>query len=395
MAKNSKYQDLGVDAGKDSVRKAFAGVIDNDYPGAFVNIINDPEIDGLVHTLHQDGDGSKILARLVLYNETGNVAYLRGAVDDALQMNLGDISASGFVFGLTMVGDVIDIRNTPNVPKDIIMEQIAIRISELMALYKSYGFDQMYFMGGETADLPDQIRNIAFNVGVYARAKKGDIVTGNVAHGDKIWGFASDGQAVWEGNPNSGIMANGLTLGRNCLTWSGYNDTYPALIGKNKYYGRYHVGDTHDFLPETTVLEALVSPTRQWSILIRILMEKLKENDLLHMLHGISMNTGGGATKIGHVGNSILYKKTMPTLPGIFQLIQQEGEVSWKEMFEDFNCGIGIDVVGEDNLLFAQVLEEVSAETQVQLYELGTCEKWDGDGNKVVLETPYGKFDDY
>ena len=36
------YQKLGVDAAKGSVRKVFSQRVDNDYPGAFVNIVNDP-----------------------------------------------------------------------------------------------------------------------------------------------------------------------------------------------------------------------------------------------------------------------------------------------------------------------------------------------------------------
>lgn len=52
---DSHYARLGVDAGKGSVRKTFGGIIDNDFPGAFVNIVRDPERPGEVFTGHMDG----------------------------------------------------------------------------------------------------------------------------------------------------------------------------------------------------------------------------------------------------------------------------------------------------------------------------------------------------
>ena len=37
----SQYEKMGVDANKDSVREAFEKIIDNECPGAFVNIVTD------------------------------------------------------------------------------------------------------------------------------------------------------------------------------------------------------------------------------------------------------------------------------------------------------------------------------------------------------------------
>ena len=174
--------------------------------------------------------------------------------------------------------------------------------------------------------------------------------------------------------------------------WSGYTKQYPHLIRSGgAYQGRYKVGDS------SGVARVLISPTRQWSILIRVLIEKLKAQNSLHLLHGISMNTGGGATKIGNIGNGgILYNKTsMPTVtPEIFRIIQKETGETWCDMYQGFNCGIGIDIVGEDSPVLAGILKEVSDETNVVLYELGTCSKKEGK-NKVVLDTSFGRFEDY
>lgn len=384
----SKYAALGVDAGKASVRKAFGKHIDNEYPYAFVNIVRDPMRRGWVRTQHMDGDGSKFIQRLLIHAETGRTDVFRGAVDDALQMNLGDIAASGFVFGPIMVTDVINI-NRFNVPKDMLMEEVGQRFGELMELYREHGFN-IHFLGGETADLPNQVKSIAFDVAVSAHAKRGDVIAGNVEPGDKIYGFASDGQAAWEDEPNSGIMSNGLTLAQHALMWEGYQEKYPNL---GKYQGLYKVGEQASQPYNFIVSEALTSPTRHWAILIKSLLEELRVADLYEDLHGISLNTGGGVTKISHVGSGIIYYKQMPYPPDIFKLIHDKSEENWKNMYKGFNCGIGQDVVGRDNPRFRDVLQKVSDQTHVRLYELGICRASNDGQNHVIVETEQGTFE--
>ena len=381
----SHYARLGVDAGKEAVRKAFATVIDNDFLGAWVNIVSDPTKKGGVFTQHMDGDGSKFIQRILVYRETGDIAVFRGATDDALSMNTGDIAAAGFTAGVITVTDVLNV-NGFNVPKQHIMEQIGDRLSELIKLYRKYGF-QIYFLGGETADLPHQVQTVAFDIAVHARAMKKDLVLGNVQHGDIIWGFASDGQAVWEDELNSGIMSNGLTLARMALMSRAYTKKYPDLVRiGGAYEGRFCVADSEGRA------HALISPTRQWAIVIKMLLDKLKERKATHLLHGITMNTGGGATKIAHLGTGgITYQKKMPYPPEIFHEIQIASNESWFDMYKGFNCGIGIDIIGDEKINL--VVQEVSAETRVILHRLGMCHyRSRNEKNKVELITPFGTF---
>jgi phosphoribosylformylglycinamidine cyclo-ligase len=383
----SIYAKLGVDADKTDVRKAFSSRIDNEYPKAFVNIITDPFRRDWAKTLHMDGDGSKFIQRLLVCSETGDPEVLKGAVDDAWQMNLGDIAASGFVFGPILVGDILNL-NRFNVDKKLIMDQVGERFGELKEMYRRFGF-KIFFMGGETADLPVQVVTEAFDGGVAADAKKRDLITGNVQPGDKIYGFASDGQAIWEEKPNSGIMSNGLTLAQTCTMWSGYREQYPKFM---QYTGKYKVGEKAPPPYDFVVSDALTSPTRHWALLIRLLLEELKRNGGYEDLHGISMNTGGGATKISHVGSGITYEKIMPNPPDLFQFIQGESGEEWKDMFKDFNCGVGLDIVGADNFAFRNALQRVSDMTHVELYDLGGCKKSDDGENHVALETEQGLF---
>ncbi|MBI4779154.1 hypothetical protein HY797_01730 [Candidatus Falkowbacteria bacterium] len=392
MAEKSKYEELGVDPDKRSVREIFGKIVKNDFPGAFVNIVRGTGATGKVFTMHADGDGSKMVQRLLHYLEIGDEQIFQGAVDDAFSMNSGDVAASGFVFGRWIINQIINI-NAKNAPKDLIMRQIALRVEGLLKLYESCGFKQIFFLGGETADLPDQVNSVVYDVGVFAEGYDCELVTGNVQPGDQIYGFASDGQASWESFPNSGIMANGLTLARTCLMQEYYGLKYPFLVRNNgKYQARFAPADKPDALGGITVSQALLSPTRQWAILIRLLIQELKNRKIFHMLHGISLNTGGGATKIAHVGQGILYVKTMPDPPPIFHLIQAESGESWRDMYKDFNCGVGIDVVGSYSAEFKAALKFASMATGVKLFHLGKCVKNLAEKNSVILRTQFGDF---
>lgn len=392
MPSTSMYEKLGVDPSKQSVRDIFAKLIDNEYPGAFVNIITDPFCEDRVLTQHQDGDGSKFVQRLIQYLEDGDERVFAGMADDALSMNSGDIAASGFVFGPWVITDVLNLSLPPDLKK-VVMKAVALRLLELREIYKEHGFD-LKFLGGETADLPDQVRSGVFDIAITAWADKSDLIAGNVVAGDLIFGFASDGQAAWEQEPNSGIMSNGLTLARSCLMDESYNEKYPLLKRDGDFYtGRFDFHEHLKALNYMSVGDALLSPTRQWAIVIKTLISILKEKNSLNMLHGISMNTGGGATKISHVGSGgLIYVKNMPTPPPLFLLIQKETGESWENMYRSFNCGIGIDVVGENNKIFREAIIETSKRCHIILYHLGKVVKGETEANQVLLSTQYRDF---
>lgn len=385
----SIYQELGIDPHKSSVREIFAAVVQNDFPGMFVNVLRDRRNPGWVKTKHPDGDGSKFLQRMLHWLETGDRSVVQGAVDDALSMNTGDIAAGGFV-------DEYDVTEICNVgllkgdTKKTILRQIALRLVEIFALYREHGI-KIDFYGGETADLPDQVLSIVFDMDIWSRLQEAELIKGNVVPSDKIWGFASDGRAVWENAWNSGIGSNGLTMARIDMMHKKYAEKYPWLCrgDKDKHFrGSFLVTDSHKLLEplELTVSEAIMSPTRQWALVIRMLIEKLKQRGVLHLLHGISMNTGGGATKIRHVGEGILYVKEMPRFAPFFQLIQEETGETDENMLTTFNCGIGIDVVGStEGGVLEDALKSVSAESGIDLFELGECHKSQTGKNEVEL----------
>ncbi len=389
MSKTSLYEKLGVDPHKDKVRGVFHKIVKNDFPHAFCVLARDAEHPGSVKVKHSDGSGSKSVQRCLHYFETGDEKIFRDDICDALSSNTSDIAACGFVENYE-VTDVVNI-NSKNVPKDAILAQLGLGFQEMIALYDKYGL-KIEFLGGETADLPDQVNSYAIDIDVRAETEEKNIVRGNVEAGDLIFGFASDGQAEWEEKPNSGMMTNGLTMARTVLMSADYNKKYPFLSGKNLCQGKYKIGDEAPGL-DMTVGEAILCPMRQWAIVIKMLIAELEKQNAFQHLHGLCINTGGGLTKIRSLGEGVRYVKNIPEPPALFKLIQSESGESWENMCVAFNMGVGLEVVGsgEGGTLKAAI-EKVSAESGVRSLELGKCEKAK-DKNEVALATPFGSFE--
>lgn len=389
----SMYGRMGIDAHKEAVVNAFKPIISNIYPYAWVNITRDPLAPGYVRTLKVDGDGSKPTLHCLHFLETGDPTYLGNSADDDFAMVAGDMGAAGFVHEL-LFADALDINKFP-VPglKEALMAAYSRRIQEIMELHRRYGFIVEFF-GGETADLPSQVvASYITNGFSYGRTQEKYVIQGNVQPGDFIWGFASGGQAIWEPKPISPLMCNGVTLAGSVILWGGYNKKYPFLRHeKNKFLGRFKIDDKPEGLDGMTAIEAVCSPTRQWAIIFRLLIDELERRNALHLLHGLTVNTGGGASKVIRLGENITFFKEMPPLPPFFRLICSECSISAQEMYEDFNCGVGADAIGSnEGGILEDAIRAVSNQVGVEYWRLGECFEWSASsGNHVTLETPLG-----
>ncbi len=169
-------------------------------------------------------------------------------------------------------------------------------------------------IGGETAEMPglyagEDYDLVGFIIGVV---EKGKIIMGKaIVVGDTIIGL-----------PSSGLHTNGYSLVRKI-----FGETKSAL---DAYY------------PELghTLGETLLEPHRCY-------YHQLKP--LLPLIKGMAHITGGGL--IGNVPRILPQKVAAQfrirawTIPPIFQLIQQRGNVNRDEMYRVFNMGIGMVVV--------------------------------------------------
>lgn len=388
MKPGSKYLRLGVDSRKRGV-ELLESLIPNLFPGAFTPICQDQERAGKGLILHVDGAGSKPIISYLCYRELGGGGWFEGLSQDVLAMNIDDVVA--VAAQPTLFADYIAI-NPIHVPKDEVISELAEGFRKALETISSYQREFRItptFAGGETADLPDQIRTLDVAGALFATIDlKKALKPDKLGEGDVIVGLRSDGRAVYERKENSGIMCNGISLARHVLLKREYHQRYPEVgepALKERYSGRFSLDDFIDEL-DMTLAEALLSPTRIYApIIAEIILRSFDEVKI--MCH----NTGGGLTKIMKVGKGIRYvKDDLPEPSPIFKLIQDEGKVSWREMHEVFNMGVGFELVVEEGC--ADDVIQLAEKYKVSAEIIGKIELTREPVNEVVIKSRYGSF---
>lgn len=191
-------------------------------------------------------------------------------------------------------------------------------------------------IGGETAEMPgfypdDEYDLAGFVVGVVERNR---IIDGSeISEGDVLIGLKS-----------SGLHSNGYSLVRKVF-----------LEEK-----RYNLDDRLDELGGAMLGEVLLTPTR---IYVNTVLHILKHNSIKGMVH----ITGGGfqdnIPRVIPKSCKAVINTSAWQFPPIFGLLERDGNIPREEMFNTFNCGIGMILVVpkdgvQDILLQASALGE-------------------------------------
>jgi phosphoribosylformylglycinamidine cyclo-ligase len=378
----SLYRDLGVDTEKKGI-DFFQKQINNLYPNAFCVIQKDPANPSMGLILHMDSAGSKPVQAYLHYKETGDPSWFKGLSQDALAMNVNDIICVG--------GDPITFSdyiafNTISIDRLELLSSISQGFEESLASLEEEDIS-LLFAGGETADLPDQMRTLDICVSLLGRIPLDNVITGDrINPGDIIISLRSGGKVRYENKPNSGIMSNGLTLARNCLMKPEYLKKYPELAheDRKRYFGRFNYDDFHEELG-MTIGGALLSPTRFYAPIAKVVI-----NDFREGIHGMVHNTGGGQTKCLRIGRNIRYiKDNLPEPDPIFDLIKRESGVAWKEMYVDFNMGSGFEFFVDPD--YVESIISVIEDFDIGVNIIGRCER-SANGNELIINSPYGRF---
>ena len=171
-------------------------------------------------------------------------------------------------------------------------------------------------IGGETAEMPGlypegEYDFVGFIVGAV---EKGQIINGgSIQAGDAVVGL-----------PSSGLHTNGYSLVRRVFNTdedrSRLNRVYPQL--------------------DRTLGEALLEPHRCYFKTL---------SPVLHLVKGLAHITGGGIPgnlpRVLPDGLAARIDKTSWTVPPIFSLIQETGNIDEAEMYRVFNMGVGMMVI--------------------------------------------------
>jgi phosphoribosylformylglycinamidine cyclo-ligase len=194
-----------------------------------------------------------------------------------------------------------------------------IKLDVVRGLKTACDAHECALIGGETADMPDvyaagDFDLVGFIVGVVER--NAIIDASRIRDGDVLLGL-----------PVTGLHTNGYSLVRRI---------FGIGVGGDRDADRAALGTWYEDLG-STLGDALLAVHRSY-------YHDLKP--VLGRLHGIAHITGGGlidnVPRILPDGLAAHVDRSAWTIPSIFTLIQQRGDVSDDDMYHTFNMGVGI-----------------------------------------------------
>lgn len=349
MEKKLTYRDAGVDidAGnlsvkliKDSVKATYRPEVLGDLGGFGGLFAMSTKYKEPVLVSGTDGVGTKLRLAFILdkHDTIGQ---------DAVAMCVNDILVQGaeplFFLDYLAVGKLEP-------------EQVADVVKGVANACKESG---CALIGGETAEMAGFYAEGEYDIAGFAvgAVEKSKIITSEkVKAGDVILGL-----------PSSGVHSNGYSLVRKIVfDVKGFKgDEYIDELGK-------------------TIGEELLTPTRLYPKSCLPLIEKFD-------IHGMVHVTGGGYYENipralpEDMGAEI--DATSWSVPPIFNLLKEWGNVDWHEMYRTFNMGIGMIIIAS-----ADEAEKIKADLQARneaVYEIGKVTQ---GGHEVIVKG--GVFDE-
>ena len=371
MSTSSRYAGRGVSSSKEDVHAAIKNIDKGLYPKAFCKIIpdrlaGDPEA---CLIMHADGAGTKSSLAYAYWRETGDLSVWKGIAQDAVVMNTDDLLCVGALDDILLSSTIG--RNKRLVPGEVISAVIN-GTEEFLQSMRDLGVG-IYSTGGETADVGDLVRTIIVDSTVTARMRRSDVIdSANIKAGCCIVGLSSSGQATYESEYNGGTGSNGLTSARHDVFSKAVAEKYPesfdgGLPSDLVYTGRYGLTDRIEGCP-LTVGKLVLSPTRTYAPIIR---EVLK--DYRGHVQGMIHCSGGAQTKVLHfIDNLHVIKDNLFETPLLFQLIQQESQTPWSEMYSVFNMGHRMELYVDESV--ADDIIRISRSFDVDAQVIGRVE---------------------
>ena len=387
MNQSDNYNKRGVSASKEDVHEAIKNIDKGLFPNAFCKVVedslsNDPES---CIVMHADGAGTKSSLAYMYWKETGDLSVWKGIAQDAIVMNLDDLLCVGITDNILLSSTIG--RNKNKIPGEVITA-IIHGTEEVIELLNDNGIS-MKSTGGETADVGDLVRTVIVDSTVTAQTKRSNIISNSkIKSGDVIVGLASDGQASYEHQYNSGIGSNGLTSARHDCFHSDYIQQYPEAydpeIPKDLVFsGPYRLTDEAGDLP-ITIGHAVLSPTRTYAPVIKKILSEHRQQ-----INGIIHCSGGAQTKcLNFVNNLHIIKDQLFEAPPLFRIMQNASQTDWQEMYQVFNMGHRMELYLPEEI--ANSVIDISLDFKINAQIIGRCEP--SNKNELTIESKYGKF---
>ncbi len=209
-------------------------------------------------------------------------------------------------------------------------------------------------LGGETAEMPGMYQENDYDLAGFC--------VGIVDSNKLVDGSGIKVNDVILGLPSTGVHSNGFSLVRKTLE-------------KSKL-------QKDDIFPNTdkTVSEVLLAPTQIYVEVMRSILRDVKVEGMVHI-------TGGGFyDNIPRVLPQTVKAKinfgTWDMLP-VFDWVKSEMQMTWEEMLQIFNCGIGYVLIV--NRQVADDIKERLFAMNEKVYEIGVIAKRESDEEQVEI----------
>lgn len=394
---DNRYTKRGVSAGKEDVHNAIKNIDKGIFPKAFCKIV--PDILGndeyYCNIMHADGAGTKSSLAYIYWKETGDISVWKGIAQDAIIMNVDDLICVGATDNILLSSTIG--RNKNLIPGEVIAE-IINGTEEILENLRSLGIS-IYSTGGETADVGDLVRTIIVDSTVTCRMKRSDVISNhNIKPGDVIVGLSSSGMATYETAYNGGMGSNGLTSARHDVFDKSVAEKYPESFDPSVPYNLVFSGsrkltedaasiDKEKKVPAgTTIGQLVLSPTRMYAPVIKQILSSYRDK-----ISGIVHCSGGAQTKVLHFINDDIHviKDNLFPIPPLFQLIQEESNSDWQEMYKVFNMGHRMELYVPQEI--AEDLIAISKSFNIEAQVIGRVEQ--GDRKQVTIRSEMGMFE--
>ena len=377
---SKRYLRRGVSSKKEDIHNAIRNIDKGLFPNAFCKIVPDilSNDSNYCNIMHADGAGTKSSLAYLYWKETNDISVWRGIAQDALIMNVDDLICVGAIDNILMSSTIG--RNKHLIPGEVISEIIE-GTNDVINLLKKNNIN-ITSTGGETADVGDITKTIIVDSTIVSREKRENIISNKIRNGDVIIGLASFGQATYENEYNSGIGSNGLTSARHDILHNSYANKYPESFSDEINKDLIYCGKNLLTDPSKTaenIGKLLLSPTRTYAPVFQKILKKFRKK-----ISGIIHCTGGGQTKILHfVKNCRIIKDNMLEIPEIFNIIKQQTNTSWKEMYEVFNMGHRMEIYCNNSI--ANEIISISRSFNIEAQIIGKVEK--SDKKELIIES--------
>lgn len=382
-----KYNRRGVSADKKEVHDAVKNIDKGLLPNAFCKVLPDVVADdkSYYNVMHSYTAGTKTSIAYLYWKETSDLQVWNGIAQDAIVMNIDDLLCVGITKDIVLSSTIG--RNKKLIPGSVLKEIIngTTDFIETLNNYES----NITLAGGETADVGDVVRTIDVGIAAFARLKRDEAIEVNIQPGDVIIGLSSSGKASYENIENSGIGCNGLTSARHDTLNNELAEKYPESFDPSMpvelaYSGNMNLTDEVKG-SSLNVGQSLLSPTRSYFPLMKEVLLKFRKE-----LHGIIHCTGGGQTKVLHfIDHLKIIKNDLFPIPPVFQLIKDQSNTDWNEMYQVFNMGHRMEIYVNENI--SKDIMDVCSGFDIESKIIGHCEK--ADDALVQITTENGSFE--